>query len=220
MKPFRGLLIASLIALPVLANAADVPVSYLVDAVALKSASAGTMLTFELSSDSSCTPVAASGVFDIDDVTVLAVKRFKPAGGTKPPKTAELRAVVVGVSTPGHLYLRVTGTGVTPIAGACQAQAAIGDIPPTCNDTILNQDETDIDCGGSVCAGCAIGQDCLGTPIAIRAAAWVVRARLAASTESRIRTRPASTAAARSAPAAAPARAVAATPTAKTCRSC
>jgi cysteine-rich repeat protein len=34
---------------------------------------------------------------------------------------------------------------------------AIGD---TCTDTILNQDETDIDCGGSVCGACEQGLAC------------------------------------------------------------
>lgn len=35
---------------------------------------------------------------------------------------------------------------------------------PSCTDGIKNQDETDVDCGGATCAGCAIGQACLAGP--------------------------------------------------------
>jgi len=31
---------------------------------------------------------------------------------------------------------------------------------PTCTDNILNQDETDVDCGGSICGDCADGKTC------------------------------------------------------------
>ena len=30
----------------------------------------------------------------------------------------------------------------------------------TCEDEVQNQDESDVDCGGSVCAGCEVGQSC------------------------------------------------------------
>ena len=33
--------------------------------------------------------------------------------------------------------------------------------PPSCDDLILNQDETDVDCGGLVCPPCAVGEDCI-----------------------------------------------------------
>ena len=32
---------------------------------------------------------------------------------------------------------------------------------PTCSDGVQNQDETDIDCGGTACGGCAVGGRCL-----------------------------------------------------------
>jgi hypothetical protein len=45
--------------------------------------------------------------------------------------------------------------------GVCEPPACTGDeCPPTCNDGEKNQDETDVDCGGSVCAGCDIGGAC------------------------------------------------------------
>lgn len=33
--------------------------------------------------------------------------------------------------------------------------------PPTCTDSIQNQDETDVDCGGERCGGCVIDQGCV-----------------------------------------------------------
>ncbi len=36
--------------------------------------------------------------------------------------------------------------------------------PPTCNDGIKNQDETDIDCGGSKCPKCQNGRTCSASP--------------------------------------------------------
>jgi hypothetical protein len=40
------------------------------------------------------------------------------------PKTAELSQTLTGVAASGNLYLKVTGTGITPVGGTCQAQAA------------------------------------------------------------------------------------------------
>jgi hypothetical protein len=37
---------------------------------------------------------------------------------------------------------------------ACRCMA------PTCTDGVRNGTETDVDCGGSVCAACAPGQTC------------------------------------------------------------
>ncbi len=147
--------------LPLHASAADIPVSYLVDGRALKDAVAGTTFTFGLYSDSSCTTLLDSQLNLVEDLAVLGLKRFKPSGATTPPpKTAEIRNTITGVTASGHFYLKVTGTGVTPVGGACQAQAAIGDIPPTCNDNIQNQGESDTDCGGSVCTACGEGDSC------------------------------------------------------------
>jgi hypothetical protein len=46
----------------------------------------------------------------------------------------------------------VPDAGVLP-AGTCVA--------PTCDDGYLNQDETDLDCGGMTCKACGVGQHCL-----------------------------------------------------------
>jgi len=42
-----------------------------------------------------------------------------------------------------------------PLSGQCVAAGT-----PTCGDGLLNQDESDIDCGGMVCGGCLDGGDC------------------------------------------------------------
>ena len=34
------------------------------------------------------------------------------------------------------------------------------DLAPTCTDGIRNQDETDVDCGGSRCPACKLGKKC------------------------------------------------------------
>ncbi len=142
------------------ARALDVPVVYAVDGVALKDAVAGTMLTWELHGDSTCSDLLHTTTTAIDDAMIVALKRSKVRGGVKPPKTSELRMTLAGVTAPGHVHLKVTGTGVTPVGGACQAQAATGELAETCNDGLLNQDETDVDCGGATCNGCALGEDC------------------------------------------------------------
>jgi hypothetical protein len=52
------------------------------------------------------------------------LKRSKPKNGVKPPKTTDIRATLTGVSPAAPLYAKVTGTGITPVGGACQVQAA------------------------------------------------------------------------------------------------
>jgi len=67
----------------------------------------------------------------VENVSVISkLKRFKARHSATPPKTAELRQTLTGVSASGNLYLKVSGTGVTPIGGACQAQAGSVQLPP------------------------------------------------------------------------------------------
>lgn len=54
-----------------------------------------------------------------------------------------------------------TGDGSTTDASA---GSSTGEALPGCDDGALNQDETDVDCGGAVCGGCSAGQVCLDTP--------------------------------------------------------
>ncbi|MEO8921035.1 MAG: hypothetical protein ABI488_26705 [Polyangiaceae bacterium] len=45
-------------------------------------------------------------------------------------------------------------------SGTCDPTKHICVGPPSCTDMIKNQDETDVDCGGSICGGCGVGKTC------------------------------------------------------------
>jgi hypothetical protein len=105
--------------------AADLPVSYTVSEKPLKAAIASTALTFELYGDAACAALVQSTPVAIENVGILSkLKRMTPKGDVKLPNTVELRTTLTGVTAGGNLYLKVVGTGVTPVGGACQAQAA------------------------------------------------------------------------------------------------
>jgi hypothetical protein len=119
------LLPAILLALPLGARAADVPVVYTVDTTALKLAVSGVNLTFELHTNAACTSLAHTQIITTDNLGMLSVlKRSKPKNGVKPPKTTDIRATLTGVAPAAPLYLTVSGTGITPVGGACQVQAS------------------------------------------------------------------------------------------------
>ena len=122
----RRLLLCLLLVPAVPVWAVDVPVSYTVDDKALKAAVSGTPLTFTLYSDSACTTSVHTQVVNSENVRVISkLKRFNPTGAAKPPKTDELATTLTGVvPASAPLYLQVTGTGITPVGGACQVQAS------------------------------------------------------------------------------------------------
>jgi hypothetical protein len=127
MKAAAAFLATALLLLPVGARAADLPVSYTVEAKPLKAAIAGTMLSFELYSDSACTTLVQSVPVAVENVSLLvALKQVTPKNDTKLPNTVELRTTLAGVTPASSLYLKVTdgGGAVVPVAGACQAQTA------------------------------------------------------------------------------------------------
>jgi hypothetical protein len=167
MKVCRPSLLALAVAFalnPMAVRAADIPVIYTVDAIALKAAIAGTNVTFDLYADSGCSgPIVHTETVMIEGIDIVArLKRIKQKNAPKPPKTNELRHTLTGVTSSGNLYLKVTGIGVTPINGICQAQAAQIALP-ACNDGVKNQGETDVDCGGStICLRCGVGKTCGG----------------------------------------------------------
>jgi hypothetical protein len=109
------------------ASAIDLPVNYLVDGKELTSlAPAGTNITFELFSDAACTASVFTTTVDIDTVS-LGIEKLKLAsvkGSAKPPKPVRINAVLAGVTPSSQLYLTVTGTGITPVNGACQVQVS------------------------------------------------------------------------------------------------
>jgi hypothetical protein len=110
------------------AQAADVPVRYVVDAQALKAAVVGTPLSFALYSDAACATAVSAETINVEDLPIiekLSTFTLMPARGTKaarPAKAVELHATLTGVNPAASYFLVVTGTGVTPVGGTCQAQ--------------------------------------------------------------------------------------------------
>ncbi len=109
------------------AGAATLPLAYRVEAKALKAAVSGTSLTLELFRDAACTQLHHSAAVTIDDLDFITqLKLFKPKGGAKQPKSAELRHTLDGVPATGPLYLKVSGTGILALGDDCQLQASEG----------------------------------------------------------------------------------------------
>ena len=91
-----------------------------------RSARADASLSFELFSDAACTQTVhgASVAAGDDSISVQAVKTFATKQAPKPPQTLGLRALLDAPPLAAPLYATVTGTGVTPVAPACQPQLA------------------------------------------------------------------------------------------------
>ncbi len=169
MKLARSVLTALLVSVPLVAAAADIPVTFTTKEKDLKAAIATTPLTFALYSDAACGNQVYTTVVAVENVALITkLKQFTPKNDVKLPNTVALQHTLTGVTAHGNLFLKVTGTGIVPVAGACQAQAA--QVPaPSCTDGIQNQNESDVDCGGGACAVCQTGDscnvntDCIGT---------------------------------------------------------
>lgn len=161
MRLVRSAVVLALLLAPLAAIAADIPVTFTTKEKDLKSALAGTALTFALYGDPACTNQVYSSVVNVENVALITkVKQFTPKNDVKLPNTVALQTTLPGVTYHGNLYLKVTGIGIIPVAGACQAQAAV--VPaPTCNDGIQNGTETDLDCGGGNCVLCGVGDSCV-----------------------------------------------------------
>ncbi len=160
MKVARSLIAVALALAPLVAIAADIPVTFTTKEKDLKSALAGTQLTFALYRDAACTDQVYSTIVNVENVALITkIKQFTPKNDTKLPSTVALQHTLTGVTAHGNLFLKVTGSGIIPVAGACQAQAATVPVA-TCNDGIQNQNEADVDCGGGNCATCGVGASC------------------------------------------------------------
>ncbi len=120
----RSVVLVAALLLVRCAQAADVPVRYTIDAEVLKGAVSGTSLTFGLYTDATCATLAGSQSKTVDNVFITPLKLFKPKGGVKPPKAAEIRTTLTGAPAVSPMYLKVIGTGIAPIGGACQVQQA------------------------------------------------------------------------------------------------
>lgn len=120
--------------LPGLAAAADIKVSYRVDAKELKkSTPAGTSLLFQLYSDSTCASLVKSASANVETVSLIEqLKPIKVKQGPVQPSVAEVQYTLAGVTPEPAFYLKVTGTGIIPIGGTCQLQTASvgGTLPP------------------------------------------------------------------------------------------
>jgi hypothetical protein len=126
MRYAGTILLTALMLAPRVVLAADLPVSYTVAEKPLKAAVAGTSLTFELYSDAACASLVQSTPVLAENVGILSkLKQMTPKNDLKLPNTVDLRTTLAGVTAGGNLFLKVLGTGVTPVGGACQAQAAV-----------------------------------------------------------------------------------------------
>lgn len=123
----------ALLLAPTFAAASDLPVTYTVEEKPLKAAVAGTPLTFTLHRNASCADAPVTTVvWPIEGVTFISrLKMFTPKNATKIPNTAELHHMLYAVIATGPLYLKVVGTGITPVGGLCQLQSAqVRDLVP------------------------------------------------------------------------------------------
>ena len=123
MRMLRWGLISVLLA-PVMVRAADLPVSFTVEEKVLKKqAPAGTLLTFELSTNSACTPAVHTETVAVESVTFIErLKLLKVKGGPNPPRLARIHHVLAGViaEPEGSFFLKVTGVGVSAVGGTVQ----------------------------------------------------------------------------------------------------
>src|SRR5256884_9955421 len=105
---------------PMIAQGADLPVSYLVNLNELRaSAPAGTPLTFALYIDDACTTEVASQVVNVENVNVIeCLIQVRPTGATPTPRTARLTATLNGVTAGRKPHPTGTGPGAQPVRGA------------------------------------------------------------------------------------------------------
>ncbi len=93
-----------------------------------------------------------------------------------PTTDASTTDASTGAPTTGGTTIEVTTGGTTGEVSGSSTGSSTGDVSgsstggttgeplASCVDGVLNQDETDIDCGGLTCGGCIAGQICLDTP--------------------------------------------------------
>lgn len=115
--------------MPRLAHGVDVPVMYLAEEKPLRSdAPVGTVLTFELYADSSCTTMLHSEDVAIDNITISRLRTLKVKGAVKPSKAVELLYTLTDVAAPTaneYTAVEVVGPGVVGVDRSCQPQAAV-----------------------------------------------------------------------------------------------
>ena len=128
MRPalLAGLATIAMLAPTPKANAAELQVSYLVDARALRAmVVVRDVLRFKLYSDASCrTPLHVEKVAALH--VAVSPTALRPAAWPERPagarRAARLDARLLGAPRRSPVYLIVRGPGVIPVGGSCQPQ--------------------------------------------------------------------------------------------------
>jgi len=77
----------------------------------------------ELHATAACASAIHAQSVNVENVALIEkVLTIKVKEGPKPPKVARLTHVLTGAPDSGTYFLKVTGTGITPIGGSCQPQ--------------------------------------------------------------------------------------------------
>lgn len=138
-------LFAALLFAPAVALAGDMPVTYVVNrSLLVRNAPAGTLLTFELHTDSTCTSAVHTETIVIENPNHL-IEQVNPVqvqGGPPPPSVARLNFTLTNVTPQPAFFLEVTGTGISPIGQSCQPQPLFFTEPLVPSGIIVLQDET------------------------------------------------------------------------------
>jgi hypothetical protein len=132
MSSLRALAVPFALMLSAPAAADTAELRYRIDAKTwTRTARAEQQLSFAIFSDATCTAsVYSTSLFTGDDaLSVQALQLLRIKGGDKPPKAAELRAILDTPPLPAQHFLTVTGDAVTAVGGACQPQSAAASGP-------------------------------------------------------------------------------------------
>ena len=118
------------------AAAADLELSYLVDARGFRrAATATTTIVVTIYRDRDCTqPVSARTITAGDLDVVEKLRRLTLRSGGAPPETARLTITLRDVEAPSPAWVTLAGVGIGAIGGACQPARSHGtpDVAPSC----------------------------------------------------------------------------------------
>ncbi len=95
---------------------------------------------------------------DFQDCTVDSCAAGTPQHEPKAPGTTCTGAAGAQVCNALGACVQCVDGGDCPLSGLCTDTFTCA--APTCTDNMLSPGETDIDCGGTSCPGCPIGDDC------------------------------------------------------------
>lgn len=119
--------------------AADVRVSYLVEAKPLRrGVSADSTVTVAVHRDRDCTtPVTTQNVIGADLELIEKLRRQSVRGAPPAPETLRITLTLRDLAAPSPAYVVLSGTGITPVGGACQPADTLGPTPaPTPGPTV------------------------------------------------------------------------------------